>query len=57
MHTKLGNHWVEYRDSSDLMDRPSNMEIGLCWYQIRTNNKWTYDHTKNLMKNLETRYY
>jgi hypothetical protein len=33
MHRKFGNRWVEYRDPIDLMDRSSNMEIGLCWYQ------------------------
>ena len=27
MHKKFGNHWVEYRDPIDLMDRPSNREI------------------------------
>jgi hypothetical protein len=33
MRRKFGNRWVEYRDPFDLMDRPSNVEIGLCWYQ------------------------
>ena len=33
MRRKFGNRWVEYRDPIDLMDHPSNMEIGLCWYQ------------------------
>ena len=33
MHKKFGNHWMEYRDPIDLMDRPSNMDIGLYWYQ------------------------
>ena len=28
-----GYHWVEYRNPIDLIDRPSNMEIGLCSYQ------------------------
>ena len=32
MRRKFGNRWVEYRDPIDLMDHPSNMEIGLCWY-------------------------
>ena len=27
------NRWVEYRNSIDLMNHPSNMEIGLSWYQ------------------------
>ena len=57
MHTKFSSHWVEYRDSIDLMSRPSNMKVGLCWYKKGTNNKWTYDDTKHLMKNLETKYY
>ena len=38
MHRKFGNHWVECRDSIDLMDcqsnmqHPPNMEIGSFWY-------------------------
>ena len=31
MRRKFDNHWVEYRNSIDLMNHPSNMEIGLCW--------------------------
>ena len=38
----------------DLMDCPSNMEIGLCWYKKETNNKWTYNLTDQLMLDLET---
>ena len=33
---KFGNHWVECRNPIDLMDCPSNVDIGLCWYE-----KWT----------------
>ena len=33
MCKKLDNHWVEYKDPIDFMDHPSNMQIGLCWYQ------------------------
>ena len=29
MRRKSGKHWVEYRDPIDLMDCPSNMDIGL----------------------------
>ena len=36
------------------MDRPSNMEINLCWYKKGTNNKWSYDLTDHLMVDLET---
>ncbi len=43
-----GNHWVEYRDPTDLMEHPSHMEIGLSWCQ-KANNKWTYNLT-NLWK-------
>ena len=53
MRRKFGNHWVEYRDPIDLMDCPSNMEIGLSWYQKGTNNKWTYDIIDHLMIDLE----
>ena len=54
MRRKFGNRWVEYRDPIDLMDRPSNVEIGLCWYQKGANNKWTYDLIDHLMVDLET---
>ena len=37
------------------MDCPSNMEIDLCWYQIRTNKKWTYNFTDHWMIDLETK--
>ena len=35
MRRKIGNSWIEYQQPIDLLDRPSNMEIGLCWYQNR----------------------
>ena len=54
MCKKIGNRWVEYRDSIDLMDHPSNMEIGLCQYEKGTNNKWTSGLTVHLMEDLET---
>ena len=38
MHRKLGDCWVQYRDPIDMMDCPSNMEIGLRGYQQGTNN-------------------
>ena len=38
MRENFGNYWVEYRDPVDLMDRPSNMDIGLWWYK-EANNK------------------
>ena len=49
MQKKFGNGWVEYRDRIDLINQPSNMEIDLCWYWKRTNNKLTYDLTDHLM--------
>ena len=33
MRGEFGNHWVVYRDPINLMDSPSNMDIGSCWYQ------------------------
>ena len=33
MHKRFGNHLVECRDPIDLMDLPSNMEIGFGCYQ------------------------
>ena len=54
MHRKFGNCWVEYKDPIDLMYHSSNMEIGICWYQKETNNKWTYNLTDHLMVDLDT---
>ena len=53
MRRRFGNRWMEYRDPIDLMDRPSNVEIGLCWYQKGANKKWTYDLIDHLMVELE----
>jgi hypothetical protein len=30
-HRKIINRWVEYKDPIDLLDRPNNVEVGLCW--------------------------
>jgi hypothetical protein len=54
MRRKFGTCWMWYRDPIDFMDRPSNMEIGLHWYQKGTNNKWTSNLTYHLMVELET---
>ena len=54
MRRKFGDRCVEYRNPISLMDCSSNMEIGLCWYQKGTSNKWTYDYINHLMKNLGT---
>ena len=54
MHREFGNCWVEYKDPIDLMDHPSNMRIGLCWYKKGTTNKWTYDLTNYLIIDLGT---
>ena len=52
-HRKFGNCWVGYMNLIDLMDHPSNMEIGLYWYQ-GSNNEWTYDLPYHLIVDLET---
>ena len=46
---------MEYRDSFDLMDCPSNMKIGLCWHNffLKNNNKWTFNITDHLMVDLK----
>ena len=49
MCSKLGSALVEYMDPIDLMDCPSTMEIGSCWYQKGANNKWTYGLADHLM--------
>ena len=33
MPCKFSNRWIMYWQPIDLLDWPSNMEIGLCWYQ------------------------
>ena len=54
-----GVHWPG--DPIDLMDYTSNMEIGLCWYKIRINNKsinyLTYHFGGRLRKNICTSFY
>ena len=54
MLTNFGNSCVKYSNPIDLMDRQPNTEIGSCWYQQGTNNKWTYDLTNHLIVDLET---
>ena len=44
---------MKCKDPIDLMDCPSNMEIGLCWHQSGPNNKWTYNLTYHSMIDLE----
>lgn len=53
MHRKIANKWVEYRELIDLLERPSHMEIGLCWYQKDHGSLWTYDLTYHIMVDLE----
>ena len=53
MHRKFDNCWVDCRDPIGLMDCPSNVQIGLCWYQRGTNNRHTYDYIDHLMVDLE----
>ena len=53
MHRKFGNCWSEYTDPIHLMNRSSNMEIGLCWYKKKPNQQSTYDLSNYLMMDLE----
>ena len=52
MRSKFDNLWVECRNPIDLMDHPSNMQIGLCCYQKGPNDKRTCDHIDHLMVDL-----
>jgi hypothetical protein len=54
MRRKIINRWVEYRDPIDLLDRPNNVEVGLCWYQKSAGLKWSYDLTDHIMVELDT---
>ena len=38
----------------DLLNRPSNMEIGYCWYQNKNGSMWTCDMTNHAMVELDT---
>ena len=49
MHKKFGICWLEYKGPFDLTYHPSNMKVGLCWYQKRTNNKWAYNLVDHLI--------
>ena len=51
---KIGNRWIENQQPIDLLDQPSNLDIGFCWYQNRNESMWTYDLTDHLMIELET---
>ena len=53
MRRKFGKRRLEYRDPIESMDRPSNMEIGICWYQKGT-NKSIYALINHLMIDLKT---
>jgi hypothetical protein len=42
------------RDLIDLLDRPNNVEVGLCWYQKFAGLKWGYGLTNHIMVELDT---
>ena len=48
------HRWIEHQESIDLLNWPSNMEVGLCWYQNKNGSMWTYDLTYHMMLELET---
>ena len=54
MRRNIANRWVEYTEPNDLLDQPSHMQIGLCWYQKDHESLWTYDLTDHIMVDLET---
>jgi hypothetical protein len=37
-----------------MLDRPNNVEVGLCWYQKSAGLKWSYDLTNHIMVELDT---
>jgi hypothetical protein len=53
MRRKIINRWVEYKDPIDLLDRPNNVKVGLCWYQKSEGLKWSYDITDHIMVELD----
>ena len=54
MCRNFANRWVEYSEPFDLLDRPSHMEIGYCWYQKSNGSVWTHDLTNHIIGDLET---
>jgi len=36
------------------LDRPNNVEVGICWYQKFVGLKWSYDLTDHIMVELDT---
>ena len=50
MRRKIASRWVEYREPINLLDQPSHMEIGICWYQ----NDHGSPLTDHIMIDLET---
>ena len=54
MRRKIFNCWVEYKDLIDLLDRPNNVDVGLCWYQKSARLKWSYDLIDHIMVELDT---
>ena len=52
MHWNFANRRVEYKESVDLLDQPSHLKIGLCWYQKYHGSLWTYDLTNHIMMDL-----
>ena len=54
MRRKFVNKWDEYREPIDLLDRPSHVEVGLCWCQKDHGSLWTSDLTYHVMVYLQT---
>ena len=54
MCNEIGNRWFECWQPIGLLDQPSNMEIGLCWYENKNGSMSTYDLTDHIMVELET---
>ena len=55
MCRRIVDRWVEYREPVALLDQPSHMEIGLCWYQKDHGSLWTRDLIYHVMIDLETK--
>ena len=53
MRCKIGNKCIKFRQPTNLLDRPSNMKIGLCQYQIKNGLMWTYNLIGHSMVELE----
>lgn len=53
MRCKINGRWIEYRNPIDLLDRPSNLEVGFNWYQQVHGKEYSYNLIDHNMVNVK----